>query len=84
MATAFLKEHDAAFASGQWLVNNQFSAADIAIGSLYTNYFNNPALYYGQDRYKELLTDHPNFKAYGEKFAAEIQTYLDTREAAFI
>ena len=69
-STNFLKEHDAAFGSGQWLVNNQLSAADFAIGSLYTNYFNNPACY-GFDRFQELMNEFPNFKAYGERFAAE-------------
>ena len=74
----FLKAFDAQFAKG-FLCGDKLTAGDFCLGSFYTNYYANPSVGFAADRWKALLDEHPNFKAYGEKFAAELADYLSTR-----
>ena len=62
-----------------WLVGDKISLADFFVGGLYTNYLANEHITYGKDEWKSLLDKYPNFKGYGERYAAENAAWLASR-----
>ena len=56
-------------AAGEFLVGKSLTCADFYVGGLYTNHFANPEIY-EKEKWDELLTKYPNFKAYGERYTA--------------
>ena len=79
IAPTFLKALDGAFSKGGFMVGDKLTAADFVIGGLYTNYFNNQNVGYCKDKFEAVRDAHPNFKAYGDRFTAEMKSYLDSR-----
>lgn len=81
----FLKvvEGELAKHSNNWVCGDKLTVADFWIGGLYVNVFTNPnrPQNWGSEEFAKLMNDFPNYKAYGEKFAAEIKPRLDTRAA---
>lgn len=63
----------------QFLFGNKLSIADFWIGQIYTNYFNNPAVAYGADRWTEALKNYPTYEAYGKRFAKENEEFIKNR-----
>ena len=80
--TKFLTTIDPLCAKGQFLVGAKLSPADFWIGGLYTNFFTNKDCSFGKDRWGALLAKFPNFKAYGERFAAANSAWLGSRPGA--
>ena len=74
-AEQFIKAYDTEFAKGGWLVGNRFTAADAVVGAYYFAFFNNPSVGFEKARFEALLVKYPNFKAYGERVAAEFKDY---------
>ena len=72
----FLTRIDPLCAKGQFLVGDKLTCADFWIGGLYTNFFNNADIGFAKDRWAAVLAKYPNFKAYGERFAAANQKWL--------
>ena len=72
---------DPYLAKGQFIAGPKLSSADFFVGGIYCNFFTNKACPFGGDRWNELLTKFPNFKAYGERFAAANATRLKNRPA---
>lgn len=51
VVTDFIQKHDYVFVKGGWLIGSKMSVADLAIGSIYTNFFTNPVIEYGKPRF---------------------------------
>ena len=66
----FLTAYDAQFAKGQFISGSTINIADFCVGGLYTNFVANEAITFGKKQFAALLVQFPNFKAYGERFAA--------------
>jgi glutathione S-transferase len=62
-----------------WLVGDKISLADFFVGGLYTNYLANENITFGKEGWASVLEKYPNFKAYGERYAAENAQHLSTR-----
>ena len=76
----YLKAIDGDLAKGGFYGGfNKLTAADFCVGSIYANYVANPNVGFAKDRWAAILTQFPNFKAYGERFAAEMKAYLSSR-----
>ena len=65
----------------KFLVGDTLTCADFWIGGLYVNYINNSAITFGQDKFATCLDNYPGFKAYSERFVAEMADYLSKRPA---
>ena len=77
----YLESIDAACAKGQFIAGEKLTIADFCVGGIYTNYVVNPKIDYGPaEKWTEILEKFPNFKAYGERFAAEMKEHLEKRE----
>lgn len=74
----YLQIIDSECARGSFIAGDKLTIADFFIGSLYVNYFNNPECF-EQENWAKVLANFPNFKAYGERFAAANKAYLETR-----
>ena len=74
----YLQIIDPECARGGFIAGDKLTIADFFIGSLYVNYFNNPETF-EQENWAKVLANFPNFKAYGERFAAANKAYLETR-----
>ena len=66
-------------AKGEWIAGPTLTMADFWIGGLYTNFINNPNITFAKDKWAGLKDTYPGFKAYGEKFTAEVQKRIDSR-----
>ena len=75
----YLKTLESYVSKGEFIAHDKLSAADFVIGGLYCNYFNNKHITFATDKFAKILEDFPNFKAYGERFSAEIESYLASR-----
>ena len=53
--------------------------ADFYYGQIYTNYFNNPSVAYGVDKWTEALKSYPVFEEYGKRFTMENKAFLEAR-----
>ena len=76
----FCKALDADFAKGKFLLGDKLTTCDFMIGNMYVSLASNPASY-GRDKWDGLLAQHPNFKAYGERYRAANSAWLNKREA---
>ena len=75
---SFLAEFDT-LCKGPWFCGDQINALDFAWGALYTQTFTND-LIYEKDRWAALLEQHPNWRAYGERYIAQLPAdYLKNR-----
>ena len=66
----FLNIVEPILANGQYLCGENLSSADFWIGGLYTNFIANEHVGFTKERWLASTNDYPNFKAYGERFAA--------------
>ena len=78
---SYLSAIDAQLAKGGFIISDKITVADFCVGGLYTNYINNKAVGYAPDRFAALLDKFPNFRAYGERFSAEMKDFLAARPA---
>ena len=76
----FCKALDSDFAKGQFLCGDKLTCADFMVGNLYVSLATNAGAY-GRDAWAGLLTQFPNFKAYGERYRAANSAWLSKREA---
>ena len=76
---AFLDQVEPLCAKGQFLTGDSLCTADFLVGGLYTDRFTNSGVAFGEELWPKLLEKYPNFKAYGERFAAANERYLSTR-----
>ena len=53
----------------KFLFGDKLTIADFYYGQIYTNYFNNPSVAYGSDRWTEALKAYPIFEEYGKRFS---------------
>ena len=74
----YLNIIDSECARGNFIAGEKLTIADFMVGSLYVNYFTNPQVY-EPENWEKVLAKFPNFKAYGERFAAANKVYLDQR-----
>lgn len=72
-------EGELALSNNTWTCGEKITIADFFIGGIYTNWITNPNVPWGKDKYAKLMEDHATFKAFGERFAAEVKGRLDTR-----
>ena len=79
---AYLKIVEKDLATRKFIAGDNLTFADFYCGGLYTNFVNNDIVGFAADKWKTALDNAPNFKAYGERFSAEMKTYLDTRAKA--
>jgi glutathione S-transferase len=63
----------------QFLVSDNLTTADFWVGSLYTNYFVNPNICFAKDRWAPILDKYPNWKAYGDRFVAANDSWMQKR-----
>jgi glutathione S-transferase len=64
----------------KFLCGDKLTIADFVIGGFYVNSIDNDKIAFGKEKWSELLTKYPNFKAYGERFYEENKVYLMSRE----
>lgn len=76
----FLNEIEERCGAGEFILGPELQMADFYIGGLYTNLLANDSSYLSQDLRNSVLDKFPNFKAYGLKFAAANQQWLDSRD----
>ena len=74
----YLKVWDTQIGNKKYLVGDSWTIADFMVGSLYTDYFTNPDVY-ETENWAKVLSQFPNFKRYGEGFAAANADYLAER-----
>lgn len=65
-----------------WLVGDNLTVADFWAGSIYCDFFVNPNIPYGGDKWAKALEKYPKFAAYGKRFAAANKAHLSKRDAA--
>ena len=63
----------------KFLCGEKLTIADFWVGGVYTNFINNPAVGFAQDRWAASINDFPNFKAYGERYTEENSKWLGSR-----
>lgn len=63
---------------GRWLFGDKICAADFMVGRLYTDYMCDP-MGPCHDKFKQCLSNCPEFERYGQQFAAEMADYLAKR-----
>ena len=63
----------------RFLVSNELTPADFMIGSLYVDFLGNPNVPYYNAEFKALMKKHPNFCAYGDRFAEENKDHIASR-----
>ena len=73
-----MKYYDDHFAANKtdFLFGDQPYTADFLIGGVYVNYITNPNVGYGKEKWEASVENYPHFKAYGERFAKLLATYL--------
>ena len=81
--TKFLRVCEPMCAKGEWLCGPKLTVADFWIGGMYTNLINNEHCF-GREHWDACLDEFPAFKAYGQKFAAEVKKRLESRPPAII
>lgn len=80
---AYLKAIDGELTKGTFYGGlSKITAADFCVGGVYTNFAANPNVGFAKEKWAALLEQYPNFKAYGERFSAEMKAYLSSRPAA--
>ena len=82
----FLKAIEPHIKNNKFIGGDELSYTDFLVGGcIYLNTAANPQVY-ESGKWNEMLNQHPNFKAYGERFRAEMSAYLasDKRRQAFI
>lgn len=67
-------------ADGKWLCTDNLSIADFWIGNIYTNFINEKELTFGLDQFAKCLDNHPQFRAYGERFTDEMKVWMEYRK----
>ena len=78
----FLKICEDKLAKGRiYICGDKITIADFYIGGLYPNLFVNDKCPFGGERWAACLENYPNFKAYGERFAADNAARLTTRNS---
>ena len=65
-------------AKSKFLVGEKVTLADFWVSGLYTNVATNK-LVFAPEKWADLLSKFPNFKAYGERFTKELEFYLASR-----
>ena len=63
----------------KFLFGDKLTIADFYYGQIYTNYFNNPNVAYGVERWTEALKEYPIFEEYGKRFTLENKAFLEAR-----
>ena len=77
----FLKVIDAQCAKGEMMVGQDLTAADFFIGGIWTNYVGNPDVGFEKAQWEAAAAKFPNFKAYGERYAAKVDKWISKRGA---
>ena len=80
----FLGHYDQYFAEKKtdFLFGDKPVTADFLIGGIYVNYITNPNVGYGKEQYAAAIANYPNYKAYGDRYAALLGSYLTSRPPA--
>ena len=77
---AFLTKNNDFFGTGHWFNGEKMTSVDFAFGSLYTGFFLNPIVGHGKEEFAALLVKYPNWKAWGDKYVAELPAgYLESQ-----